>query len=133
MSQYHSDTMNILTTNLKTLSDTMTSTFLMLQKPGLHPYHYGHYAQPSPYAPSPAHTMSISLISPVYQPIHQHVVPTQTARHLTFQQFSQCDNTGIGNPSVSAHASSSSSRVTQDYDSVPVHSPLLLMMMTSMQ
>ena len=95
MSQDHRDTMNLLTTNLKMLSDTVTNAFSMLQQslqqrlgpshlqpfPAASPsygHHYAQYASPHhPYVQSPVHSMSATPSTPVFQPISEQVTPTR--------------------------------------------------------
>ena len=95
MSKDHRDTMSLLTTNLKMLSDTVTNAFSTLQqslqqRPGpshLQPFpvaspsyghHYAQYASPHhPYVQSPVHSMSATLSPPVFQTIPEQVTPTR--------------------------------------------------------
>ena len=61
MNRDHKETMNMLTTNLKSLSDTMTSTFALLQQSMLRPPHLDQYPpvplsyhSPHHYPPTPS-------------------------------------------------------------------------------
>ena len=60
MSKDHRDTMSALTNNLKSLSDTMTSAFTLLQQSLVHPNQPSQYYSPyvNPYALPPPLTLS---------------------------------------------------------------------------
>lgn len=93
VSKDHKDTMNQLTSNLKTLSDSVTNAFSVLQQMFLHPGP-GPIQQPFQYQPVASHSscyglrgqyieprspISASLSSPFfsqYHAIHHHTYPS---------------------------------------------------------
>ena len=136
MNKDHRETMNLLTANVKTLSDTMVKAFPLLQQslqrpeanhfasyPSSHNsynYHYGHY--PNSYSRSPSHSYSMPATpSPpgVYQPVPGYMM-AQAARHPVLSRVSQnANNPFIATPTASRGSSAS----PEDNDSA-VHSQL---------
>ena len=76
MSKDHRDTMSALTNNLKSLSDTMTSAFTLLQQSLVHPNQPPQYYSPyvNPYAPPPPSPLSGSS-GMYHQSFHGSTMP----------------------------------------------------------
>ena len=137
MNKDHRETMNLLTANVKTLSDTMVKAFSLLQQslqrpeanhfasyPSSHnsySYHYGHYSNSYSQSPLHSHFMPATPSSPgVYQPVPGYMM-AQAARHPVLSRVSQnTDSLFIATPTASRGSSAS----PEDNDSA-VHSPLL--------
>ena len=139
MSKDHRDTMKQLTSNLKTLSDSVTNAFSLLQQSLLQrpsPSHLHSFSDPYNYAPppkqppqSPPQYVS-TYPNPYFQPIPPPVASTPAVDYPIPQRVSPADlDITCGNNPAAGRITSSpslgSSRTTPDCpDNVRVLSPI---------